>query len=212
MKTVGAMLKEARQSRGLTLAQVEHATKIREKFLVGIEADELAALPSLSYAKGFIRNYAEYLGLSSEVVMAIFRRQTSESSRASLLPTGVADPLNTPMLRLTPGRFLGILVSGLLIVFLVYFLNQYHRLSLTPSLEIIAPKNQMIVSQARVVVEGKTDPDATVTINGISTIIRDDGRFYEQISVNPGVNKIVIEATSKFGKTKSYSREVGYQP
>lgn len=212
MKTVGVMLKEARKARGLTLSQVEHATKIREKFLERIEADNLSTLPSLSYAKGFIRNYAEFLGLSSEVVMAIFRRQTSESSKASLLPQGVSDPLNVPVWQLTPGRFLGLLAAGLFIVFFVYFFTQYNRLNQTPSLEIIAPTNQMIVSQARVVVEGKTDADATVTINGVSTIIRDDGRFYEQISLNSGVNKIIIEATSKFGKTKIQTREVGYQP
>lgn len=211
MKTVGVMLKTARIGKGLTLFQVEQETKIREKFLIGIEADEFGALPSPAYAKGFIRNYAEFLGLSSEVVMAIFRRQTHESPRASLLPHGVADPLNAPMLQLTPGRFLGLLAAGLLVVFLVYFFSQYRRLSQTPSLEVITPTNQMIVAQARVVVEGKTDPDATVTINGISTIIRDDGRFYEQISINPGVNKIIIEATSKFGKTKKQTREVGYQ-
>lgn len=212
MNTVGIMLHEARIAKGLTLAQVEQAIKIREKFLIGIEADDLSGLPSLSYAKGFIRNYAEYLGLSSDLVMAIFRRQTHESPKSSLLPRGIADPLNMPLFRLTPGRFLGILVTSLLVIFLIYFFSQYRRLSQTPMLLLTSPTNQSIVSQQRVVVDGKTDPDATVTINGVSTIIRDDGRFYEQVPVSVGVNKITIVATSKFGKTKTLIREVGYQP
>lgn len=212
MKTVGVMLKEARVAQGLTLAQVEQETKIREKFLSGIEADEFASLPSLSYAKGFIRNYAEYLDLSSEVIMAIFRRQTHESPKSSLLPRGVADPLNASRFQLTPGRFLGLLVSGLLVVFLIYFISQYRRLSQAPTLVVVAPTNQVIVSQEKVIVEGKTDSDATVTINGVSTIVRDDGRFYEQVPVTLGVNKIIIVATSKFGKTQIQMREVGYQP
>lgn len=211
MKTVGFMLKEARLAKGLTLAQVEQATKIREKFLLGIEADDFGRLPSLSYAKGFIRNYAEFLGISSELVMAFFRRQTQESTRSSLLPKGVSDPLNAPMFQLTPGRFIGLLVSGLFVIFLFYFGSQYRNISRTPFLKIDSPVNQSIVTQERVVVEGQTDPDATVTINGVSTIIRDDGRFYELVPVVIGVNKISVVATSKFGKTTSAMREVGFQ-
>lgn len=211
MKTVGVMLKEARIAKGLTLQHVEQATKIREKFLLGIEADDFGRLPSLSYAKGFIRNYAEYLGIPSELVMAFFRRQTEESTRSSLLPKGVSDPLNTSFLQLTPGRFIGLLVTGLFVVFLFYFGSQYRNISRTPLLQLTSPADQSIVTQERVVVEGRTDPDATVTINGVSTIIRDDGRFYELVPVVLGVNKLSIIATSKFGKTTTITREVGFQ-
>jgi cytoskeletal protein RodZ len=211
MKTVGALLKEARVARGLTLAHIEQETKIREKFLVSIEANEFYKLPSLSYAKGFIRNYAEYLGISSDLAMAFFRRQTQEAPKSSILPKGVSDPLDAPLFQLTPGRFIGILVSGLLLIFFFYFLRQYSAIRKLPALTVTAPQDQMIAAQDRVVVEGQTDSDATVTINGISTIVRDDGRFYEQISVSVGVNKIMIVATSKFGKTTTIVREVGFQ-
>lgn len=206
------ILKESRLQKGLTLATVEQATKIREKFLRAIEADEFSSLPSISYAKGFIRNYASYLGISQDVIMAFFRRQTHESPKSTLLPKGVADPLNKPLLRLTPGRFLGLVVSGLVLVFLAYFLTQYIQIGQTPKLVLSAPQNQQIIAQSRVVVEGTTDNDATVTINGVSVIIRDDGRFYDQVPLTPGVNKLIITATSKFGKTKTEVREVGYQP
>ena len=96
MKTVGFMLKEAREKKGLTTSQVESTIKIREKFIIAIENDEFSILPSPSYAKGFVRNYAEFLGLPIDSTMAIFRRQTLESSKLSLLPKGVTDPLNTP--------------------------------------------------------------------------------------------------------------------
>lgn len=211
MKTVGTLLQEARLAKELSLTDVERVTKIREKFLVSIEADEFCALPSLSYAKGFIRNYAQYLGISSELAMAFFRRQTEESSRSSLLPKGVSDPLNTPMFQLTPGRFIGLLVVGLFAVFLTYFIGQYRTISTLPQLTVLSPIDQAIVTTGRVVVEGKTDSDATVTIDGISTIVRDDGRFYEQVPIERGVNKLTIIATSKFGKSTTVIREVGLQ-
>lgn len=212
MKTVGSVLKEGRLAKGLIPSDVERAIKIREKFIIAIEADNFRALPSPSYAKGFVRNYAEYLGLPTEEVMAFFRRQMTEPTRTSLLPTGVSDPLNAPFLHLTPGRFLGMLISILLVVFFIYLGNQYYKISQPPALTIDAPNNQAIVSEQHVAVTGKTDPDATVMINGVSTVVRDDGQFYYQIAVNPGVNKITVSAVSKFGKITTAVREVGYQP
>ncbi len=212
MKTVGFMLKERRLARGLTPADIERAIKIREKFIIAIEDDHFHLLPSPSYAKGFVRNYAEYLGLSTDQILAFFRRQMTETSGASLIPSGVADPLNAPLIHLTPGRFIGILISLLLIVFFVYLGGQYYRISQPPVLAVDAPQNQAIVSEKHVVVTGKTDSDATVMINGVSAVVRDDGQFYYQVAVDPGVNKVTITATSKFGKTKTIVREVGYQP
>jgi len=212
MKTVGSMLQEARVAKGVTPAQVEQATKIREKYIRAIEADNLAVIPSASYAKGFVRNYAEYLGIPTETAMAFFRRQTTDVTRASLLPKGVSEPLNAPFLHLTPGRFIGLIVSILLIIFLLYLGRQYFQIGASPPLTLSSPAQGQMVTGSRVVVEGKTDPDTTVTINGVSTIVRDDGRFYEQVPLEAGVNKITIAATSRFGKTTTEVREVGYQP
>lgn len=212
MKTVGLMLKEARQARGLTPADVERATKIREKYIRALEEDDFRVLPSPSYAKGFVRNYAEFLGLSSEAVMAFFRRQTTEVAKTSLVPKGVADPLNKPLVHLTPGRFVGILIGSLLVLFFAYLGSQYIRTRKAPPLIVDTPKPNEIVKEGRVIVEGKTDPDASVTINGVSTIVRDDGRFYDRVPVEAGVNKITITSTSRFGMTTTITRDVGYQP
>ncbi|TSC61071.1 MAG: transcription regulation protein, partial [Parcubacteria group bacterium Gr01-1014_107] len=71
-------LKEARVSKGYTLEQVEKATKIRSKFLTAIESDDYARLPSPLYAKGFVKNYGDFLGLESSRMLAFFRRQTKQ--------------------------------------------------------------------------------------------------------------------------------------
>jgi len=212
MKTVGAMLKSARLAKGTTLKDVERDIKIREKFILAIEADNFRELPSPSYAKGFVHNYAEYLGLQTDAVMAFFRRQMTEAPGDSLLPKGVSDPLNAPFLHLTPGRFIGMLVGILLLVFLVYLGGQYFRVNQPPPLTIKTPKNQQIFEEQHVAVEGQTDPDATVSVNGVSTVVRDDGRFYIQVAIDPGVNTLTIIAVSRFGKTAKANLEVGYSP
>lgn len=70
MNTVGTMLKEARVAKGISLVDVEKQTKIRLKFLEAIEQDAYHLLPSPVYAKGFVKNYSEFLGLDSSVIMA----------------------------------------------------------------------------------------------------------------------------------------------
>lgn len=210
MKTVGSILKEARVSQGYSLSEVEEATKIRQKFLVAIESDDYSRLPSVSYAKGFVKNYSEYLGLNSRTVLAFFRRQTVDPARSSLLPKSADVPIRGSWFQLTPGRFVGLLVAFFVCLFLVYLGFQYRALYQAPTLEIESPASSgLVVSERRIEVLGKTDPDATVTINGTSVLVRSDGKFFDQVNLETGVNKITITATSRFGKTTTVVREVG---
>jgi hypothetical protein len=62
---IGSSLREARIRRGLELAQVERDTKIRARYLAALEEDDFDALPAPAYARGFLRTYADYLGLES---------------------------------------------------------------------------------------------------------------------------------------------------
>lgn len=211
MKTVGSILREARSSKHLTLLQAEEATKIRLKFLQSIESDDYSGLPSLSYAKGFVKNYSEYLGLDSGMVLAFFRRQTAEVTRSSLLPKGVSDPLNKSLFQLTPGKFLAGILVALVLIFLGYLGFQYRKLNQPPSLTVQSPANQLVTAERRVDILGKTDPDATVTVNGINVLVRSDGKFFDQASLDSGVNKLTVIATSRFGKTTTVVREVGLQ-
>ena len=209
MRTVGEMLREARQSKSLTLEQVEDGTKIRLKFLSAIESDDLGSLPSLSYAKGFVKNYSDFVVLNSRTVLAFFRRQTIEVSKSSLLPKGMGEPLNRSIFQLTPGKFITLIVVVLVSLFLIYLGLQYRTLQQAPILIIDSPKSQSVVSDKRVDVFGKTDPDATITINGVSVLVRGDGKFFDQVNLETGVNKLTIIATSRLGKSTATVVEVG---
>jgi cytoskeletal protein RodZ len=209
MKTVGEMLREARVNKSLSLQEVEEGTKIRLKFLNAIESNDFSVMPSLSYAKGFVKNYSDYLGLNTNTVLAFFRRQTVEVPISSLLPKGMGEPLNRSSLQLTPGKFITLIAIVLVSLFLVYLGLQYRTLQQPPTLVIDDPKNQAVVTDKRIDILGKTDPDATITINGVSVLVRSDGKFFEQITLDPGVNKLSIVATSRLGKTTTQVIEVG---
>lgn len=63
MPTLGQLLKAAREEQRLTLEQAFEATRIRTAYLRALEEDDLSVMPSPVQARGYLRNYAEYLGL-----------------------------------------------------------------------------------------------------------------------------------------------------
>ncbi len=67
MFEIGNSLREARLRQGLDLARVEDDTKIRAKYLQALEDERFEILPSETYVKGFLRTYAEYLGLDGQL-------------------------------------------------------------------------------------------------------------------------------------------------
>jgi len=64
---LGNSLREARTRQGLDYPQVELATKIRAKYIRALEDEVFEILPSPTYVKGFLRSYAEYLGLDGQL-------------------------------------------------------------------------------------------------------------------------------------------------
>jgi cytoskeletal protein RodZ len=64
---IGNSLHEARVRRGVEFAQAELATKIRVKYLRALEDERFEQLPSQTYVKGFLRTYADYLGLDGQL-------------------------------------------------------------------------------------------------------------------------------------------------
>ncbi|HCD09479.1 MAG TPA: DUF4115 domain-containing protein, partial [Thermoanaerobacter sp.] len=63
MKELGEFLKSERIKMGLTLEEIQEITKIRIRYLKAIEDGDFSVMPALVYAKGFVKSYAEALGL-----------------------------------------------------------------------------------------------------------------------------------------------------
>ncbi len=70
--TLGSELRAARESRDLTLEQAEKQTRIRAHYLEALEQGNFSALPSAVQGRGFLRNYARFLGLDAELLVARF--------------------------------------------------------------------------------------------------------------------------------------------
>ena len=119
MGDLGQLLREAREQKGVSLEQVEEATRIRQKFLQALEEGNYGALPAEAYVTGFLRTYAVYLGLDPEEVIALYEGREDEG-KAALPQPGFFQPMDISMAApswLTPDLVIGALLIVVLLAF-----------------------------------------------------------------------------------------------
>ena len=85
---IGQVLEQARSRAGLEITDIEDQTKIRAKYLRALESEDWGELPSSAYAKGFLRTYAQLLGLDAEALEAEYRRQVESELDEPSYPLG----------------------------------------------------------------------------------------------------------------------------
>ncbi len=78
-RTVGEMLRTAREERKLTVEQVNRETRISIHAIRSLEQDDFGAFPSETYLKGFLRSYAEFLGLDGGKLWAMVGQRAETS-------------------------------------------------------------------------------------------------------------------------------------
>jgi hypothetical protein len=109
---IGLTLRAARIDRGLELADVEQATKIRCRQLIALEEERFDALPGRAYARSFLKEYAEFLGLDGSRYLEEFDRRLADAEREPLVTHRVR-PAARPLL---PTRTGSALALGLAVV------------------------------------------------------------------------------------------------
>jgi hypothetical protein len=83
---IGHSLREARERQGLGYPEIELATKIRAKYLRALEEEDFTAVPGDAYIRGFLRTYAEYLGLDGDVYVDEYASRNLTSWQDELPP------------------------------------------------------------------------------------------------------------------------------
>ncbi|KKU90891.1 MAG: putative transcription regulation protein [Microgenomates group bacterium GW2011_GWA1_48_10] len=198
MLTVGELLQRARVDKRLTLEQVEKATHIRRKFLEAIEKNQLDKLPPGTFARGFVKNYASYLGLSPEDTLAFYRRQVDENK--TKIMTNHRRPFGTRRIAITPQVFTTLSVVLLLVIFFAYLMFSYFNYAGAPALVVNSPENNRVVNEEQIKVNGKTDPDAKLTINNQPVAVSPSGEFSVDVPLQSGLNTLTIVASNKFNR------------
>jgi cytoskeletal protein RodZ len=90
MFEIGASLREARTRRGLSAEDVQKAIRIRDRYLTALEQEDWALLPGDAYTKGFLRAYAEFLGLDGTLYVDEFNSRFAHREEQPFVPEPIS--------------------------------------------------------------------------------------------------------------------------
>jgi hypothetical protein len=197
-------LLSARERKGVDLYRAERDTKIRVRYLAALERGDYKDLPGVVYTKGFLRNYALYLGLDPDDVI---RQWHDERGDAALAPPRITvpRPLTTPRQGLTfsPGIVVAALLTVAVVAFGAYLAVQLLRFARPPTIAVSDPPRAVFdlpESETQYILRGTTTPGATVEIKAAG---RDEpyratadssGAWSYSVDVRRGRNTFEIQA------------------
>ncbi len=201
--TLGERLKRFRSDRRLSLTEISRGTQIQMKYLESLEEGEYDKLPADVYVKGFLKNYAEFLGVDEKPFIRLFEK---EKGIRKNMEKGKGDKeekiksLNISSFTFTPKKVITA-VSVLTVAIIVFFIyREAGTFNSAPRLVIMSPEANSETDGRMIVVEGVTEKDAKLYINDQTITINDEGKFREEITIQPGANTISLRAVNKFDK------------
>lgn len=130
MTELGNRLKEARTARGLSLDDLQEATKIQKRYLVGIEEGNYEMMPGKFYVRAFIKQYCEAVGLESEEIFEQYKTEVpaiasqelpDQLSRVRTRKT--LSPSTSKFMEIFPKILVSIFVLGAIILVYVLWVN-----------------------------------------------------------------------------------------
>lgn len=111
--TTGEFLRAIREHKGQTLDELARSTRIRRAYLLAIEEGDRSSLPARPFAIGYVRSYAQALGIDGDAAAARFKRETPELDEPFRDPVGVAHekPKRSPLIL----AVVGLILSGVVL-------------------------------------------------------------------------------------------------
>src|SRR5476651_911498 len=135
----------ARERKGVDLYRAERDTKIRARYLGALERGDYRELPGAVYTKGFLRNYALYLGLDPDEILLQWRRERGEGTNTDpvlVVPRTVAAPRQG--ITISPKVFGGLLLALVVVVVVGYVATQLVRFSKPPTITVTDPSTAVV--------------------------------------------------------------------
>jgi len=196
---IGNSLREARVRQGLDFPRIEADTKIRGKYLRALEEERFEVLPGETYVKGFLRSYAEYLGLEGQLYLDEY------NSRFTTLEEPPAAPATSrrPPRRRIESNFVVVALAGIVAVTVLVVVG---LAGLGPGDDQTAT-NPLIPTTPRETTSTETIPEATAKPPGrkaklVLTAV--DGDSWVQVRAGSARGDILWEGTIEQGQTQRF--------
>lgn len=201
---LGITLLEKRQERGISLAKAATDLLIKKEHLQALEVGDWQALPEPPFVRGFIKNYGQYLGLDTDRLQALYRREYDVATH----PSANLKHRKLKRVIFTPSAIITLASLAVVALFAIYLIAQYLSITAGPKLEVFAPVADTTTSAPVVQVDGKTEPGSTIAINGQFAPVDSYGNFQYQYTLKDGQNIIEIIASKRLSPKSKVTRIV----
>jgi cytoskeletal protein RodZ len=210
---IGETLKQKRESMNRSYEYVYSKTRIHPKYLKALEEGDYSIFSSKVHAKGFLKNYANFLGLDCNEILAFWRREFEvdlENKDTSQVPS--KNKINLRQFYISPSYFVAAIVLIVFGTLLFSLYTQYNNFTEAPSLVISSPKNNEVLSTDIIDIVGNTEPNVDLYLNNQRISLTSDGSFLYTIKLNIGVNNISVKVTNRLGRTTEKILNIIYRP
>ncbi len=204
-ETIGAKLRQARLARNLSLDSISKKIKIRVEYLSAIENDQLDKLPSGLYGKSFIKQYGVYLGLKPKQIIKDLNLEYLDEAEANPFSQKI---LNSRKLIVWPKIIRNILAFGAVLICFLYLTIYFKNIVTPPSLDIISPERNILITENSILVSGQSEPEAEIKINGEVVLNNNKGAFTQEVNLKKGLNSITITAQKKHSRANTIIRQI----
>lgn len=212
--SLGELLERRREELGITIKQAEKDTKIRSSYIESIEAGAYDKLPDDIYTRGYVKNYADFLGFETAPLLNLYKKERQAfGQRRGIVKTKSAGPslglkpIDTPRFVITPRSLfalMGVVLVGLIVGYIAW---QLSVLSAPPQLSV-DNKDGSTVTTNVIYITGQTDEGAELFINDAQVATAADGGFREKVTLIDGPNQVKVTARSKLNKSTVVVRTI----
>lgn len=202
-QTLGEKLRRARKKKGVDLLEAELQTKVRAKYLESLEREDFDLLPNDIYVKGFLTAYCQYLGLDSEKMLKLYKQQKLAHKSIKDDSFSLPKVQSQKSITITPKLAIMVLVIIFCLSAVVYISAQVLSFASAPKLVVSEPGHDLVVEDENIRVKGETNPGVTLKINKEPIVVSPNGQFESDITLQKGINTIIITASSKSNKEAS---------
>lgn len=208
MIKLGDLLKSKRQKLGLNIPQVSENTRIPRKLIEALEESNYDIFSSEVYLKGFLKNYAKFLGIDQQKAFAIYRREREKCKEQTL--DDAQKPIRESKTIITPGKLVFIFTILIILTVATFIVIQVNKIVQPPILELIEPVEGLAPNELYTTINsdsinlaGKVEVGSKLLINGSEVTTNNLQEFrVDNYRLNPGSNEIYLIAESYyFSKT-----------
>ena len=200
MFEIGGSLREARLKRGLTPADVQKAIRIRDRYLQALEEERWELLPGDAYTKGFLRSYAEFLGLNGNLYVDEYNSRAHDHGNPALVPEAMT-PIETGRIGILRPVLAIAAIVGIVAAVAAWQLHGAPAAQPTPPAAHPAahPAATPAASKKRPGAKRKTTTPAVLPSRAV--LVATHGRVWLQVRAGSASGAVLFEGVLEQGKT-----------